>query len=189
MDKLKLKDALRIQEKSFEEAIKLLYGIDINTIPLSELHNYTIPKKEKETQITDFVTIKGTTYKVVKDMQQITYSQFVDFQQYAKTKDVVGMCSCFLIPKEGGYNDGSYSLEELKEGLLEADYYVVTDYCFFFKQLYELFVSVFLTYSTQTLKKYKKNTDTNNTEQEQIMHSWALLLHTCKRLSRLSMKP
>lgn len=187
MDKLTLKQALLIQDKSFEEAIKFLYGVDINTTPLSELHNYTVPKKQKETQITDFVTLNGTTYEVVKDMQKITYSQFVDFQQYAKTKDVAGMCSCFLIPKGGSYNDGSYSLDTLKDDLNNSDYYVVCDYCFFFKQLFENFVGVFLTYSTQTLRKYKKNKGMN-TEEKQIMHCLELLLHTCKRLLRASMK-
>lgn len=189
MDKLTLKDALRIQDLSYEEAVQTLFGVDIKSIPLKDLHNYVIPKKTKETQITDFVMINGTTYEVIKDLEKITYAQFVDFQQYAKKKDIAGMCSCFLIPKGKKYND-AYNVEKVKEDLLSADYYIVCDYCFFFRKLFGAFVNVFLTYSTQTLKKYKMNIKKiGSKEGEEILHCWGLLLRTCKKLSHLSTMP
>ena len=188
METLKLKDALRIQDKNYEEAIKILYGVQINAVPLCEMYKYNIPQKKGDTIISDAYEIDGRVYTVIKDLTAVSYAQFVDFNSYSKKKDIVGMCSCFFVPKGHTYNDG-YDLQQVKEDLLESDFYVISDYAFFFKKQSDIFVELFLTYSTQTLKKMRKKKGAEmNDKEEAALRYWASLLHTCKRLSHPLMK-
>lgn len=184
MKKLTVKDALAIRDKSYEEAVQILYGVDIKNVPLGELYKYQIAKKEGDTYIADEYVIEGRTYKVCKDITAVTYSQFVDFTAYAKADDLVGMVSCFLIPKDHNYNDG-YDLNVVKEDINGCDYYTVKDYAFFLQQQSAVFLNLFLTYSQQT----KKKGATGETEEEQTaLNYWQSLWRMCKRLTHLLMK-
>lgn len=58
-------------------------------------------------------------YQLVIAPETITTSQFIDVTTFQKNNDIVGVLSCLLIPKKSLYNDGSYSMDELREYIID----------------------------------------------------------------------
>lgn len=108
-DKLQLEDALRI-----------VYGVDLNRISLADLHKYKLDFMKTEIPrepIRKYYKINGTKYFACFDTTKLTTAQFVDFQNYAKQNDFIGCLSVCFRPKGTEYNDGSYDIDKVKQDI------------------------------------------------------------------------
>lgn len=91
--------------------IKSLISAVNNTDMRGEITAKRVSKKHKTFELNCKV------YNVSIEPDQMTYSQFVDFQEYIKEKDKnkAELMSTILIPQGAKYNDGSYSMTDLIE--------------------------------------------------------------------------
>lgn len=125
------------ENEQLMELVLALYG----DIPLSELSIYTqyiydlmrepLPDGDK---IDKTVEVNGRKYEVVRDIEKIITSQFLDYTSYVKNKaDMPSILSCFFIPAGHTYNDG-YDMEEVKNDIADMPIGTVQSYCFFFRK-------------------------------------------------------
>jgi hypothetical protein len=124
-DKLQLEDALRI-----------VYGVDLNSTPLADLHKYKLDFMKTEIPrepIKKYYKINGTKYFACFDTTKLTTAQFVDFQNYSKSNDFVGCISVCMIPKGREYNDGSYDIDKVKQDIASLPITQALTISFFFK--------------------------------------------------------
>ena len=104
--------------------------------------------------------MNGTTYNSSFDLTRVSVAQFIDYQNYAKEKEIryEKILSVFVIPKGHEYNDG-YSLKEVQEDILNWQFAIVKKISFFFATQLTTFVTLFLYYSKEEMKGEKKIAD------------------------------
>lgn len=99
-----------------EDGLRIVYEVDLNTMPVGDLHKYSLaflkdePEREK---IKKVYKLNGRKYAADFDTTKMTTAQFVDFQNYTKVDDFVGCLSVCVRPVGHEYNDG-YDIELLK---------------------------------------------------------------------------
>lgn len=77
---------------------------------------YTEPKPKK---LSSVYRLNGTEYRIMKNMNDITTAQFIDYQALAKDSGerMAEFLSIFFIPVGCKYNDGSYDREKVVEDI------------------------------------------------------------------------
>lgn len=77
---------------------------------------YTEPKPKK---ISSVYRLNGTEYRIMKNMNDITTAQFIDYQALAKDSGerMAEFLSIFFIPVGCKYNDGNYDREKVVEDI------------------------------------------------------------------------
>lgn len=124
------------------DLIAYIYDVDPQAIwdlPVMEVNELrqslafiTVNPKAKSNKITK-LTIGETTYKVCDKLEDFSYSQYVDFQQYWKKPDnMVDVLSVLIVPEGYKYNSG-YDVREVKEQILNnVSVVTATTICSFF---------------------------------------------------------
>lgn len=81
---------------------------------------YTQPKPKK---ISSVYRLNGTEYRIMKNMNDITTAQFIDYQALAKDSGerMAEFLSIFFIPVGCKYNDGNYDREKVVD---DINYYL-----------------------------------------------------------------
>lgn len=81
---------------------------------------YTEPKPKK---ISSVYRLNGTEYRIMKNMNDITTAQFIDYQSIAKESGerMAEFLSIFFIPVGCKYNDGNYDREKVVD---DINYYL-----------------------------------------------------------------
>lgn len=81
---------------------------------------YTQPKPKK---ISSVYRLNGTEYRIMKNMNDITTAQFIDYQALAKDsrERMAEFLSIFFIPVGCKYNDGNYDREKVVD---DINYYL-----------------------------------------------------------------
>lgn len=128
---------------------------ELENMPLLKLKTYSgalgflqSPPQPGKTRRT--YKLRGTEYKVFKDFNGITTSQFIDFQTYAKDpdKNIKELLGVILIPSGHNYNEGydlSDTIELIGETLNVPD--ALSLLSFFFEEVRKInsrFPSIFL---------------------------------------------
>ena len=103
------------------EILKVVYGVDGMSIAYNDFLTLTktldffkhpiVPKKVRNTY-----TLNGNQYQLNTNFNDFTTAQYVDFQNYKKRNDYVGMLSVVMIPKGHQYCDG-YDNEQVMDDL------------------------------------------------------------------------
>jgi hypothetical protein len=112
--------------------IDILFNIDCNNLSLSEYGEYCKKIKfiEQDIPLAE-IKDKYGKYKLIKELSNIKTNQFIDFQHFAKSKDVVGILSVFLIPENKEYLQ-DYDIEDVKEHIRNMSVVdVLSIYAFF----------------------------------------------------------
>ena len=84
-------------------------------------------------------------YTLQKDLSQMSMMQYIDFNNYAKTNDYVGVLSVFLIPKGKEYNK-DYNIDDVRK-------YILTMSCVDVLSIY----SFFLLQSTVSMECFRES--------------------------------
>jgi hypothetical protein len=130
-----------IQQREDTEYNKLLditavlNNIDVDEITITNFKEYAENIKFISEDI-PLVEIKDEydNYTLHKELSQMSMKQYIDFNNYAKTNDYVGVLSVFLIPKGKQYNEG-YDIEEVRQYILTMSCVnMITIYAFFLMQ-------------------------------------------------------
>lgn len=119
-----------------EDAIRIIYNKDYNSLTFSELSKYNLSFLKKEIPrepIKKYYKLNGTKYFACFDTTKLTTAQFVDFQNYAKQNDFIGCLSVCFRPKGTEYNDGSYSIDKVKQDIASLPITQALTISFFFK--------------------------------------------------------
>lgn len=141
-----------IQQRNDSELNKILdttaviNNVDVEDITISNFKDYTQEITFLNTDI-PIVEIKDEygEYTLQKEIESITMKQYIDFNNYAKQTDYVGVLSVFLIPKGKQYNEG-YDIDKVRE-------YILSMPCTDVLSIY----SFFLIYSTVSMECLKES--------------------------------
>ena len=127
------------------DALRIVYGVELANIPVSEVSRYSLeflknePKREP---IRKMYKLRGRKYRACFDTTKLTTAQFADFQNYQRSNDFVGCIAVCMIPKGHEYNDG-YSMEVVRADVESMRITQALTIAFFFKnQLAILLVAI-----------------------------------------------
>lgn len=108
------------------EICKALFNIDIENLPVAEAVELMDKAtkllssnfKSSDSPIVSKLNINGTKCTVT-DMDSMTFSQFIDYQNFSKDANthLIDILAVAIVPCNAHYNDGSYNLSEFKESL------------------------------------------------------------------------
>lgn len=106
----------RGKELTLSEGLRIVYGVELDNLPVSEVSRYSLAFLKEEPQrepIRKTYKLNGHKYVACFDTTKLTTAQFTDFQNYSRSNDFVGCISVCMIPKGREYNDG-YSIEQVR---------------------------------------------------------------------------
>lgn len=156
---------------------------ELENMPLLKLKTYSgalgflqSPPQPGKTRRT--YKLRGTEYKVFKDFNGITTSQFIDFQTYAKDpdKNIKELLGVILIPSGHNYNEGydlSDTIELIGETLNVPD--ALSLLSFFLKKFVKSTVDSLQSSLAMTRKLVKKLEKTNPEKVEEIKKKLEIL--------------
>lgn len=128
------------------------------------------------------LNINGRVFCFVRNTQDITAAQYIDYQTLVTKKDnwkyLANILACFLVPKGGKYCDG-YDIVEVIQWLNDyLDVYTAMDTCFFFRKKSLKSIKRSLRYSAAVMRamkwkapteKMKKNLRRKRVEIEEVL--------------------
>ena len=138
------------------EAATILLGVDTDDMTwvefckeLSKLDflNQPIPK----TIVRNSYMLNGRKYNCFVNLQDLTVSRYMDFENLSKTKDLVKILAVFLIPDGKEY--GSYDLDEVYEDIKTMNIVEASGIFNFFPLEFRICIEVLKDYSIKELKK------------------------------------
>lgn len=139
--------------------LDVLYGIDSASMPLSALSKYNnaLDFLKDEIPVVDIkkkYNINGHTYESNCELTKVSTAQFIDYQNYLKEKEpkYEKLISVLFIPEGHSYNDG-YSIKEVQDDILHMSMVDVQSIAFFIKKQFQLLLSLFQFYLTQSIQK------------------------------------
>lgn len=138
------------------EAATILLGVDTDDMTwvefckeLNKLDflNQPIPK----TIVRNSYMLNGRKYNCFVNLQDLTVSRYMDFENLSKTKDLVKILAVFLIPDGKEY--GSYDLDEVYEDIKTMNIVEASGIFNFFPLEFRICIEVLKDYSIKELKK------------------------------------
>ena len=174
--------------------LDVLYGIDSASLPLNELAHYNnaLDFLKDEIPVVDIkkkYNIHGHIYDSNLELTKVSTAQFIDYQNYLKEKEprYEKLISVLFIPEGHQYNDG-YSIKEVQDDILHMSMVDVQSIAFFIKKQFQLLLSLFQFYLTQSIQKMnltkdqkKKLLDQLGTLQLSNLESFLTLPSTVKK--------
>lgn len=132
------------------------------------LHQTVFINDMPKVKIQDKYVINGKKYKVFLTLQDMSISQYIDFQTFYKEQEKYfkELIACFLIPDGKKY--GEYNINEVIDDI--GNHMTIVDaysILFFFVLLYQSLTKVILNYSIKDMKKMMKKE--KNKEQKMKM--------------------
>lgn len=158
----KIVELLQVQDEyTVLNIIDLVYGVNGEDIPITELKKYKIdfiskqiPHKDK---VPSKLTINGHKYSIDTELTKVSATQYVDFCNYTQGKDIKyeDALSVFIIPSEHAYNDG-YDMSIVKKDIMELSMVDIATISQFFFLQFKLFASLFQLYLSSQLKEMEE---------------------------------
>lgn len=139
------------------DVLDIIYKVNINTIPISDINKYSISfltKPIPKTVIKKSYKLGNTEYIPNFDLTKITTAQFFDFRNYAQKDDFVGILTVCLVPKGKEYAEG-YNIEDVRKDVLSFPITDAQTVGFFFKNQLVVLLRAILSSSTHQLKEMK----------------------------------
>lgn len=144
------------------EIMKIIFGDEVIDLPLNEfkekskelsfLNNLPEPSTNI---IKHHYKINNNYYEIMLKIDEMTASQYIDYQNYAKQNDIIGMISVFLFPKGiKKYNNG-YNIDDVKNDILLMPMLEVINLQNFFMKYSSAYTIIFLNYLIKKTKKDK----------------------------------
>lgn len=156
------------------DTIAVLKDIDVNEITINNYKDYTQEITFLNTDI-PIVPLKDEydNYTLHKDLSSMSMKQYIDFNNYSKTNDYVGVLSVFLIPKGKQYNEG-YDIEEVRQYILTMSCVnMITIYAFFLMQS-QMYIERFRIYLKQQQQKILKERKMERRKQMKLTEIYRL---------------
>lgn len=120
-------------------------------------------------------------YTLQKELSSMSMKQYIDFNNYAKANDYVGVLSVFLIPKGKQYNEG-YDIEEVREYILSMPCIdMITMYAFFLMQS-----QIYITYTHSYLKQQQQMILTKRKQERRQKMSRIQTFQLYRRYAKIS---
>lgn len=166
----------------------VLNNIDVDKITITNFKEYAENIKfiSEDIPLNEILN-EYDNYTLQKELSSMSMKQYIDFNNYAKTNDYVGVLSVFLIPKGKQYNEG-YDIEEVREYILTMSCVdVISMYAFFLlqSQMYMEHFQEFLIQQQQKILTKKKKERRQKMNKIQIFllfrrYVKSLIYHTLK---------
>ena len=138
------------------EAATILLGVNTDDMTwvefckeLSKLDFLTEPIPK--TIVRNSYMLNGRKYNCFVNLQDLTVSRYMDFENLSKTKDLVKILAVFLIPDGKEY--GSYDLDEVYEDIKTMNIVEASGIFNFFPLEFRICIEVLKDYSIKELKR------------------------------------
>lgn len=146
------------------DLVSIIFDVDARNIPYGEFSSYLqqitkLPGIHNNDKPMAKYTLNGTDYWMTLDYGNMTTAQYIDFQNYAKNNDLLGIVSTSLIPAGHSYNDG-YDMKDLEELSIHDGMSITA----FFLDSYAKYTTVTLAYLRRKLKRMMRKKKMNKEE-------------------------
>ena len=146
------------------DLVSIIFDVDARNIPYGEFQSYLqqitkLPDIHNNDRPMAKYRINRTEYWMTLDYGNMTTAQYIDFQNYAKNNDLLGIVSTSLIPDGHSYNDG-YDMKDLEELSIHDGMSITA----FFLDSYAKYTTVTLAYLRRKLKRMMKRKKMNKEE-------------------------
>lgn len=150
----KYNDIYAINKTEYEDEIDrgidlvtIIFDVDARNIPYGEFSNYLqqitkLPDIQNNEKPKAKYTLNGTEYWMTLDYGNITTAQYIDFQNYTKNDDLLGIVSTCLIPEGHSYNDG-YDMKDLEELSIHDGMSITAFFFRLLRQIHDSYPSLF----------------------------------------------
>lgn len=159
-----LRDAIDIQDEEDRliTLAQIIFGEDVIELPINEFKKKCLELSFLQEEMPNDLTVKevkvnGREYYFDGLLGRITTAQYIDFQNYLKTKDEARSFSVFFIPKGHKYNDG-YDMQQVFNDIMDVPAPILISASFFFTKQLETFIRIFQRYLIKKLKKQMRKT-------------------------------
>lgn len=170
-------DIIALQKENYEDEfdrdidlVSVVFDVDANRLPLSEFNGYLLKLKTLTPNI-PIEDLKETyidaKYWVDINVANITTAQYMDFENYRKENDLVGMMSCVLLPINHTYLDG-YDIDAVKRDIEKMNMIDVHSILNFFLRYCENYTERSLHYLRKNLKKLNLNKEKQTEIEEKL---------------------
>jgi hypothetical protein len=123
---------------------------------------FLMNKPEISNHVPSRIVINGKEYVLCKNVNKLTASQYIDYQNYIASEDnekyLANIIACFLIPKGFKYADGYDVLEVANEISEHLSIQEAMNICFFFRRKYLNSIKYTLTYLELRMKMMRLKT-------------------------------
>ena len=155
-----IQELLEVQDEwTMYNILDYLYDIDSVNMPISELRNYSLAFLNNTDQLDNYKVpdVYDDKYSCNLDLTKVSVAQFIDYNNYVKEEPVKfeKILSVFIYPKGATYNDGSYSIEDVQNDILDFPFALVKKLAFFFGQQLTTFTTITLFFLQQEMKEMK----------------------------------
>lgn len=155
-----IQELLEVQDEwTMYNILDYLYDIDSTNMPISELRNYSLAFLNNTEQLDKYKVpdVYDDKYSCNLDLTKVSVAQFIDYNNYIKEEPVKfeRILSVFIYPKGATYNDGSYSIEDVQNDILDFPFALVKKLAFFFGQQLTTFTTITLFFLQQEMKEMK----------------------------------
>lgn len=119
---LEIRDVMDCDETDIDKQIEIISILSDKTF--EDVENLSLPEYNKLAEKSMFLSgeikrkspkkeyiINGMVYIPTLDLQSMNVSQYIDYTEYSKNNDIIGMLSSLLIPKHKKY--GEYDKEKV----------------------------------------------------------------------------
>lgn len=155
-----IQELLEVQDEwTMYNILDYLYDIDSTNMPIAELRNYSLAFLNNTEQLDKYKVpdVYDDKYSCNLDLTKVSVAQFIDYNNYIKEEPVKfeRILSVFIYPKGATYNDGSYSIEDVQNDILDFPFALVKKLAFFFGQQLTTFTTITLFFLQQEMKEMK----------------------------------
>lgn len=159
-DWYKIQELISVQDEwTTYNILDYLYDIDSTNMPITELRNYSLEFLYDLTPLDNYKVDKeyDKKYDCNLDLTKVSVAQFIDYSNYIKEDEMryEKVLSVFIYPKGATYNDGSYSIEEVQNDILNWPFALVKKIGFFFGQQLTTFIETTLFFLQAEMKSMK----------------------------------
>ena len=123
---LEIRDVMDCDESDIDKQIEIISILSDMTF--EDVENLSLPEYNKLAEKSMFLSgeikrkspkkeyiINGMVYIPTLDLQSMNVSQYIDYTEYSKNNDIIGMLSSLLIPKYKKY--GEYDKEKVMDDI------------------------------------------------------------------------
>lgn len=135
--------------------VSIIYDVDALNMPFNDFNSLLgtltfLGDKITPNKVKNEYILNGRKYNLYTNYTDLTTAQYIDYTNYSKNNDYIGMLSVVLLPTNHQYNDG-YDIEQVKDDVSSMSVTDAFGIATFFLTSSKIYTRLILRYLRQRL--------------------------------------